>query len=95
MSIYPVKTLLATTGIVLTGTVIYAASKSETLRPAFVGVVRTGLKAADWTSEKYNSAKEHMKDLVAEAKAPKVEEVKSEAAPVAEKAKKAAATKKA
>ncbi|XPV75051.1 MAG: hypothetical protein ACNI27_10450 [Desulfovibrio sp.] len=68
MTYFPIKTLLVTTGVVLTGTVLYAASRSETLRPAFVGAVRTGIKATDWTSEKYNSVKEGMKDLVAEAK---------------------------
>lgn len=61
--------VVALAGTAVLGLAAYAVLKSETLRPALVGAVKGGLKAADWIGEKATTMKQGVCDMVAEARA--------------------------
>lgn len=61
--------VVAVAGTALLGLAAYAAFRSEKLRPALVGAVRGGVKAADWLGEKASAVKKGVTEMVAEARA--------------------------
>ncbi len=87
MSLHLRYTLPASAGLALVGLAAYAVYKSGGLRPALVGALRGGVKAADWAGKKLACAKENVAEMVAEAKAPKAKPApKAAAKPAAAKA---------
>lgn len=83
MSLHLRYTLPASAGLALAGLAAYAVYKSGGLRPALVGALRGGVKAADWAGRKLANAKENVAEMVAEAKAPKAKAPKAKPAPKA------------
>lgn len=91
MSLHLRYTLPASAGLALAGLAAYAVYKSGGLRPALVGALRGGVKAADWAGRKLANAKENVAEMVAEAKAPKAKPApKAAAKPAVKPAAKAA-----
>ncbi len=57
-------------GTALLGLAVYSVVRSKSLRPAVVGTIKGGMKAADWAKEKAAAAKKEIKSLAAEARMP-------------------------
>lgn len=98
MSLHLRYTTHATLGLALVGLAAYAVVKSGILRPAVVGVIRGGVKAADWLGDTMACAKQNVSEMVAEAKAPKAKPAvkpaaKATAKPAAKTSAKPAAAK--
>ena len=93
MSLHLRYTVPASAGLALVGLAAYAVYKSGGLRPALVGALRGGVKAADWVGKKVACAKENVAEMVAEAKAPMTKPAPKAAKPAAKPAPKASAPK--
>ncbi|MFW5500708.1 MULTISPECIES: hypothetical protein [unclassified Maridesulfovibrio] len=63
------RLLLVSTAATAVGVAVYAVYKAGGVKPAACKVVKGGVKAGNWASQQYNSAKDEVARLVAEAKA--------------------------
>lgn len=63
------RLLLVSTTATVAGVAAYAIYKSGGVKPAVTNVVRGGVKAGNWASKQYSSAKGEVARLVDEAKA--------------------------
>lgn len=70
MSLHLRLVTLAAAGIAALGVAALAASRSSVLRPALVGAIRGGLKAADWVGDRCAVARQEFSALAEEARRP-------------------------
>ncbi|WP_421904087.1 hypothetical protein [Maridesulfovibrio sp.] len=63
------RLLLVSTAATAVGVAAYAVYKAGGVKPAVSKVVKGGVKAGNWASQQYGSAKDEVARLVDEAKA--------------------------
>ncbi len=63
------KFAVFTVGVIVGGTLGYAAIKSDTVRDATKSTIKATLKAKDWTVDTLQKASNEVKEMVKDAKA--------------------------
>lgn len=62
------RVLLLSAAATVAGAAVFAVYKSGGVKPAVTKVVKSGVKAGNWASKQYTSAKDEVGRLVDEAK---------------------------